>query len=194
MQHVLAYKHLVGHAYHLVFTILVEQDYIVYIRAVGHELVLLERSTDEAFFAVDVQLFVGFHYLGSLDGIEVAELGTARIVLAILVLQHLVPVYGVAHDVSQLEVYFLDFFLDAGNVFLGLILVELQDAGHLDFHEAEDIFLSYLAHELRIVRSQAVVDVCTSGIHVLGLFEFLVLVDTFFDENLFQRSEVQGFL
>ena len=93
----------------------------------------------------------------------------------------------------QLEVDFLDVFLDAGNVLVRLVLVELQDAGHLDFHEAEDVFLRHFTHEHRIERSQAFVDVFASGIHALGLFEFLVLVDAFFDEDFFERGEVQAF-
>ena len=93
----------------------------------------------------------------------------------------------------QLEVDFFDVFLDAGNVLVRLVLVEFQDTCHLDFHQAEDVFLRYFTHEHRIERSQAFVDVFTSGIHVLGLFEFLILVDAFFDEDFFERGEVQAF-
>ena len=67
-----------------------------------------------------------------------------------------------------------------------LVLVELQDAGHLDFHQAEDVILRHFTHELRIVRSEPFVDVFAGSIHVFGLFELLVLVDALFDEYLFQ--------
>ena len=56
-------------------------------------------------------------------------------------IQHFVPVDGVVYDVSQLEIDFFNFFLDTGDVLVRFILVELQDACHLDFHEAKDILL-----------------------------------------------------
>ena len=87
----------------------------------------------------------------------------------------------------------LDVGLHAGYLLLGLVGVELQDAGHLDFHQAEDVVLCHLTDELRIVGRQAQVDVLAGGVHVLGLFEFLVLIDAFFDEYLFERGEVQAF-
>ena len=193
MQYILAHKQLVGHAYHLVSSVLVEQDYIVHVRAVGHKLVLLQGGTYESLFAVDVQLFVGFHHLGRFDGVEVAQLGASRIVGPVLVLQHFVPVDGVVYDVSQLEVYFLYLLLDACDVLVGLVLVELQDALHLYFHQSQDVVLGHLAYKLRVVGCQSFVDVFAGFIHVFGLFKLLVLVDAFFDEYLFQRGEVQAF-
>ena len=186
VQHVLAHEELVRHTDHLVTAVLVEEDDIVDVRAVGHKLVLLERGSDEAVFSVDIKFLVGFHHLSSFDGVEVAELGAARIVLAVLVLQHLEPVDGIVHDVCQLEVDFFDFLLDAGDVLVGLVLVELQDALHLDFQQTEDVLLGHFAHKLRIVWSEAVVDVCAGSIHVVRLFELLVLIDAFFDEDFFQ--------
>ena len=136
MQYVLAYEEFVGYTYHLVTAVLVEQNHVVDIRTVGHELVFLERSTDKAVFAIDIKFFVGFHHFGCFDGVEIAEFSATRIVFAIFVLQHFVPVDSIVHNVCQLEVNFFDFLFDAGDVLVGLFLVELQDALHLDFEQA----------------------------------------------------------
>ena len=93
---------------------------------------------------------------------------------------------------GQVVVYFGYFRLQPGDELVRLVLVELQDAGHLDFHQLQNIVLGHFADELRVEGSEPFVDVLAGGVHVLGLFEFLVLVDTFFDEYLLQRGEVQG--
>ena len=71
-----------------------------------------------------------------------------------------------------------------GDGFVCLVLVEFQNARHLDIHQLEDVFLRHFADELRIKRSQALVDVLACRIHRLGLLELFVLVDAFFDEYL----------
>ena len=90
-------------------------------------------------------------------------------------------------------VYFFDIRFQLGNKLVRLILVELQDTRHLYLHKLEDIFLSHFAYKLRIERCQPFVDMFACGIHILSLFELLVLVDTLFDEDFLQRSEMQGF-
>ena len=83
-------------------------------------------------------------------------------------------------------VYFLYVRLHAGNEFFRFVGVELEDAPHLYFHQFEDIFLGYFAYELWIIRRQTFVDVFASGIHIFGLFKFLVFINAFFNEDLFQ--------
>ena len=61
---VLAHEEFLGYAYNLVFTVFVEDDDIVEIRAVTYKLVLLQSGTDKAIVAVDVQLLVGLGHLG----------------------------------------------------------------------------------------------------------------------------------
>ena len=87
---------------------------------------------------------------------------------------------------GQFEFDFLDFFFDSCNVLFRFVLIELQDSGHFNFHQAENVFLGYLTYKLWVVRSQAVIDVCTSSIHVFGLLKFLVFINAFFDEYLFE--------
>ena len=54
VQHVLAHEELVRHTHHLVTSVLVEQDDIVDVRAIRHELVFLQTGADESFLAVDI--------------------------------------------------------------------------------------------------------------------------------------------
>ena len=98
------------------------------------------------------------------------------------------------NHVREFVVDVIDFLFDFGHQFFGLVLVEFQDAGHLDVHKSQDIILGHLAYHARIKRRQSVVDVFAGGIHVGCHFKFAVFIDTFFDKNLFQRSKVQLFL
>ena len=112
-------------------------------------------------------------------------------VLAVLVLEELEPVGRHLHQVGQVAVYLLYLGLDAGHQFVGLVLVELEDALHLDFQQPEDVVLGDLAHHLGIERRQSLVDMFADGVDVRRLLELLVLVDALLDEYLLQRGEVQ---
>ena len=122
VEDVLPYEYLLGHADHLVFTVFVEDDDIVEIRTVADELVFLHARSDEAFLTVDVELLVGLHHLGSLDGVEVLNLREARVFVAVFVFQILEPVGRHFGHVGQFLVDFLNLGLDAGDEFIGLVL------------------------------------------------------------------------
>ena len=112
---------------------------------------------------------------------------------SIFLLQVAEPLSCHLHEVCQTTFYLLYLVLQAGNEVISLVLVELQDACHLDFHESENIVLRHLTDEHRIERSQSLVDVFASSIHRLGILEFLCLVDALLDEDFLQRSKVQLF-
>ena len=114
-------------------------------------------------------------------------------VFAVFVFQELEPVDGYFHHVRKLPVNIFNFFFDACNEFIGLVLVELQYALHLYFHEPQDVFFGYLANHLRIVWCEPVVDMFADGVHVGRVFEFLVFVDALLDEDFLQRVEMQLF-
>ena len=188
----LAHEEFVGDAHHLVRAVLVEEDDVVDVGAVLHELVLLQARADEALLAVDVEFLIGLHHLGGGDGVEVLYLGQARMVLAVLLLDEAEPVGGHLHHVGQFLVYLGYLVLDAGDILLGLILVELQDAGHLYLHQAQDVVLRHLANHLWVPRGQSFVNPLAGRVHRLGVLELLVFVDALLDEYLFQGGEVQG--
>ena len=110
--------------------------------------------------------------------------------LSVFILQELEPRSRYLYQVGQVAVNLLYLGLDAGHQLVGLLLIELQDALHLDFQQAQDIVLSYLTYQLWIERRESVVDMLANLIYVGRLLEFLVLIDTLFDEYLFQRAEM----
>ena len=90
----------------------------------------------------------------------------------------------------MLEVSFhlLNLLLGQQDVFLGLLAVELVDAGHLDILQSQKVIASNFAHKILLERFETHIDVCESCIEVLGLLVFLPLVDAFLDEDLFERT------
>ena len=83
-----------------------------------------------------------------------------------------------------------NFGLDAGHQFVGLVLVELQDALHLNLQQTQYIVLCHLSYEAGVVGCQALVDMFADAVDVGSLFEFFVFVNAFLDENLLQRLEM----
>ena len=194
VQDVLAYEQFLGHAHHLHLAVAIEDDDVVDVRAVAHELVLLQSRAYEAFLAVDVEFLRSLDHLCSLDAVEVANLRAPRVLLAIFLLDALKPVDGDFHHVGQVVVDVLDFLFDAGDEVVGLFLVELQNALHLDFHEPQDVVARHLAYQVFLEGLQSLVQMLHHGVHVRRLFKLAVLVHAFFDENAFQRGEEQLFL
>ena len=189
----LAHEDLLADADDLVGAVLVEDDDIVEVGAVADELVLLQRCADETVLAVDVELLVGFHHLRGLDAVEAANLGEARVVLAVFVLNEAEPVGRHLDHVGQVAVDLSHLLLHAGDSLVGFVLVELGDALHLDFKQAQDVVLRHLTHELRVEGCQSLVDVFAQFIGTVGVLEGLALVDAFLDEDAFQGGEMQRF-
>ena len=189
----LAHEDLLANADDLVGAVLVEDDDIVDVGAVADELILLQPSADEAFLAVDIELLVGFHNLRGLDAVEAANLGEARVVLAVFVLNEAEPVGRHLDHVGQVAVDLSHLLLHAGDGLVGFVLVELGNALHLDFKQAQDVVLRHLAHELRVEGCQSLVDVFAQFIGTVGILEGLALVDAFLDEDTLQGGEMQRF-
>ena len=148
IKNVLTDNFLIGNGGDDIFTITEEDNDIVDIRTAGYELIFLQGRSDKSFFTVDIELFVGFHYLSGFDGVEVAQLCATGEVFAIFLFQHPVPLDGIFHDIGQVVVDLGNIFVHAGNRLFGLVGVELQDTPHLDLHQAEDIVLCHFAYEL----------------------------------------------
>ena len=214
VQYVLAHKYLVGSAYHFVLSVLKEHYYVVDVGAVAHKLVLLKACSDESFLSVDVEFLVCLNYLRSLNGVEAAYLGAARMVLAILVAYVFKPVYGYIGHVSEVVLYVGKFSLDACNEFVRLVLVVLQYALHLDFEQSQNVVASDFAVErilhhllLHYAFSRSLagrhteylvfegfkfrVDERYNLVLRLRLLEFLLLVYALLNENALQRREEQ---
>ena len=190
-QHVLTHEKFLGHTHHFELSVTIEDDDVVDVGAVAHKFVLLQARTDESLLAVNVELLVGLGHLRGFDGVEVLNLSEARMILAILVLEELEPRGSHLGQVRQVAVYLLNLGLDAGHQLVGLLLVELQDALHLYLQQAQNVVLRHLAHQLRVVGSEAVVNMFADLVHVGGLLKLAILVDALLNEYLFQRLEVQ---
>ena len=100
IEHVFAHEHLFCHADHLVFTFLIEDDDIVEVGAVAHKLVLFQSCTDKAVCTIDVELLIGFSHLRGVDGVEIAYLRLARMILTIFVLEELEPIGCHLHEIG----------------------------------------------------------------------------------------------
>ena len=132
VEHVLAHKYLVCHLSNLKLTILVEDNDIVEVGAVAHQLVFLQSCTHKTFLTVDIEFLVGLHHLGNLNGVEVSYLRATWMRLAILAFEVFEPVDGDVSHVRQIVLYLCQLGLDLEQQFVGLVLVVFQDALHLD--------------------------------------------------------------
>ena len=112
-------------------------------------------------------------------------------ILAVLVFKELEPVGCHLCKVSQVAVNLINLSLQTCHQFVGLVLIELQDALHLYLQQLQYVVLCHLANHLRIVRGESLVDMLTNSINVRCLFEFLVFIDTLLDEDALQTLEVQ---
>ena len=185
----LTHKEFFGYTHHLIGAVPIKDDDIIDVRTVTYIFVLLERRTYKALCPVDVEFLIGFHHLGSRDGVEVLDFRQARMCLTILLLDETEPLACHLHHIGQFLVYLLHLRFHAGNVLLSLILVELQDTGHLDFHQPQDIITCHLSDQFGIPGLQSAAYPFHSGIHILGILKLTVLIDTLLYENLFQRGE-----
>ena len=184
-------KHLLLHAHGFVRTIAIEDDDVVDGRAVLHELILFQARAHETFGSVDIEFFVGFDDLGGFDGVEGAEFGAAGMVGGIFVVEQAVPVARHLRHVCQVGIDACDFLLHTCDEFVGFFLIEFEDAGHLDFHQAEDVVARHFANHLRVEGRQALVDVGAGGLHVFGVLKAAVFVDALLDKYLFERGKVE---
>ena len=122
MYDVLAYENLVCNTDDLVLSVLVEDDYVVNVRAVAYELVLLQTCAYETFCTVDVEFLVCLCYFGSLNSIKRTNLCETWMLCTILSLQVLKPFAGNIHHAVKVTLNFLYLCLDACHEFISLIL------------------------------------------------------------------------
>ena len=83
--------------------------------------------------------------------------------------------------------------LDTQDEVVGLVLVEFEDALHLDFHEAEDVVLGHLADKLGIIGGETLIDILAGGIHIRCVLKGFSLVDALLDEDFLQRGKMELF-
>ena len=110
--------------------------------------------------------------------------------LAVFLLDEAEPITSHLYHILEFAVYLAYLALDGSYVLGSLVLVELEDASHLDVHQLEDIVLGDFANHLGIIRCKTLVNPFASGIHRLCLLEFLVLIDAFLNEYLLEIGKM----
>ena len=93
---VAAHEDLVGDLRDLERAVLHDREDAVEDGALVHELVLAPVEADEALLAVDVEALVGGDDRGGVDLLDLVVAGAALDALAVLFLEHLEPLDGVA--------------------------------------------------------------------------------------------------
>ena len=204
MEDVLSHEDLVGHLGHLELSVLIEDDDIVEVGTVAHQLILLQSCTHESFLSVDVEFLIGLHHLGHLDGVEVSYLGASWMRLAILGLEIFKPVDGDISHVGEVVLYLSQFGFDFQQEVVGLVLIIFQDALHFDFKEFQNVLARYLSvecilhlafsvdygcEELVLERLQLRGDKGHNLVLTLALLELALLVDALLDEDTLERGE-----
>ena len=106
--------------------------------------------------------------------------------MAVFLFQPLKPLDGVFHQVSELVVDVGNALVEGGDVIVRLVDVELQDASHLDFEQAENVVARDVAHKLRLEWVETLVDVSHGSVEVLRLFVATILIDALLDEDFFE--------
>ena len=194
IEHVLTHKQFLGYADNLVAAVLIKDDDVVQRRDV-HQilgvLVLFERSADKTFVAVDVQLLVGLGDSGGLDGVEAAQNGVARVVLAVFAFEAAIPFDGEISDMLDFVPDVGDAVVVVGNQAVGVIRTELEDALHLYLEQAQDVVAGDVAQQLFLYRFKARVHKGDGGFHVRSLLIFLGLVYALLDEIALEACEEQ---
>ena len=193
VNHILTHIYLLAHLNHLKLTIFVENDDVVDVGAVAHKFVFLQSGADKAVGTVDVEFFVSLSHLRSHDGVEIANDGAARELVAVFLFQSLKPLDGVFHQVSEFVVDVGNALVESGDVIISLVDVELQDSAHLDFEQAENVVARDVAHKLRLEWVETLVDVIHGSVEVLRLFVATILIDALLDEDFFERGVKQRF-
>ena len=188
MQYIRPDEEFLGYLHHLVFTVLVEDDQVVYVRAIKEVVIFLQTRSDESFFAVHVEFDVVLHYRLHIDRAEVTHLRFARIGRAVFLLQHLKPRDGIVCQMVEVLDARLDLLLQLLHQLVRLLGVELRDAQHPDLKEFLDIFAPHLTDQLGLERRQRLVHKRNQLLLVRRVLVTLLFIDAVLDEDLLQRG------
>ena len=176
------------HLQHLVFTILMEDDDIVYVRAVEEELVFLEPRSDESFLAVDIQFLVVLNHRLYIDSSEVAHLSPARVRLAVFLLQHLEPGYRIVGEMVEILDTGFDLLLQVLHQLVRFLGVEFGDTDHADLEEFLDILGADFPDQLRFEGRERFIHIGDELLLVRRILIPLLFIDAVLNKDLLQRG------
>ena len=188
MQDIRAHEYLLRHTHYLVLSVAVEDDNIIYVRAIEEELILLQSRTDKAILAVDIQFLVGLHDGLDVDIGKVAHLSAARVFVAVFLLERLKPIHRIFRQVLQVIDGILDLTVDILHQLIRLLGIKTGDTNHAYLEQSLDIFPLHLAQQAGLERFQSLVNEPDKFLLIGRILIFGLLVDTILDEYLLQRS------
>ena len=193
MDDVLSDKHFVCHLYDLVFSVSIEDYYIINIRAVAYKFIFLQTGSHETFLTVDIEFLVSLDNLCRLNGVKVLNFRQSRMHGSVFLFQIDEPVCRNLHHIVQVTVYIFYLCLYLSHQLISLILIEFKNTLHLYLHESENIIFRHLSDHLRIEWCESFIDMLTCSIHIRSVLKAFVFVYSLFDKYLFERCKVQLF-
>ena len=169
-----------------------DDDDLRKVRTLADELcivLLLERDTNEAFCLVCIELGIVAYHLCNSDRLESCEFCEPWICLAILLLESLEVVDGVFCKVIQMVLHLVHLVLDAAELLVHSLCVELRDLPHRLLHELVDVLGSDRPLEKTLVFHHLVEHLLQLCLPCLGvtLKDLIYLV---LEEYLLERTVV----
>ena len=128
IEEILPYIDLLPDLHHLVLAVLHNHDKFGHIRAVADELrilVLLQPDSHESLGTVGVEFRIVVHDLSRGDALESCDFRMPRPVLAVFLLEVAEPPYSVFREVFEIVAYLVHLVLDAPDLFVNRLRVEL---------------------------------------------------------------------
>ena len=162
------------------------------VRTLADELgiiLLLEVCSDKAFFLVCIKLGVVVHNLCNLDRLESGKLSLAWIILSVLLLKVLEVVDCEISKVIQMILNLLHFCLDALQLLIDCLCIELGNLSYRLLYESVDVLHSDRPVEHFLEFEHSCIDLFQLFFPALCI-SFKNLVDLVLEEYLFKRTVV----
>ena len=183
MQDIGAYEQLIGYLNNLIFTILIEDNDIIDIRAVEEVFVFLKTRTNKTICAIDIEFLVGLHYRLHVDSCKIAHLRAAGVFIAILLFQMFKPFDGIVSQMRKIVFRLLNFLLEVTHQLVGFLGIELRNANHANLKEFFDILFAHFSYECSFIGLQRIIHKRNQFLLVGGLLIPFFLINAFLNKD-----------
>ena len=109
MQNIRTHEKFLCHTHYFILAILMENDDIVYIRAIEQELIFLQSRAHKTFRTIDIEFLVILNHRLDIDSPKIAHLCSTRIEVSIFSFEHLKPLNGIVVEMFEILDTSLDF-------------------------------------------------------------------------------------
>ena len=183
MQDIGAYEQFIGYLNNLIFTILIEDNDIIDIRAVEEVFVFLKTRTNKTICTIDIEFLVGLHYRLHVDGCKIAHLRAAGVFIAILLFQMFKPFDGIVSQMRKIVFRLLNFLLEVTHQLVGFLGIELRNANHANLKEFFDILFAHFSYEFSFIGLQRIIHKRNQFLLVGGLLIPFFLINAFLNKD-----------